>query len=196
MLAGGLASLAVAVAAVVVLSSGGGHPATNPAAHPGATAGAATPPKKAPTSAKPATSSSATPSAPVTKAPSATSAPPASTKTGSSSNSDVAAQLASTITTYYGLVPGNLSQAWGYLTPDYQQNKALGYDNYKSFWQAMQRIHVSNLVATAPDTVVITIDYYPKSGRPSEERTSFTLVQQGGSWKIAHSTVLSSKSIS
>jgi eukaryotic-like serine/threonine-protein kinase len=196
MLAGGVASLAVAIAAGVVLSSGGGHPATSPAAHPGATAAATTTPKKTPTSAKPATSGSATPSVSATKPSSSSTTPSASTTTGSSSNSDVAAQLASTITTYYNLVPGNLSQAWTYLTPDYQQNKALGYDNYKSFWQGMQRINVSNVVAKAPDTVVITIDYYPKSGRPSEERTSFTLVQQGGSWKIAHSTVLSSKSIS
>jgi hypothetical protein len=182
MLVGGAAVLAVAIAAVVVLSNIG-HPAATPVAHPAATSRTTTAPK---TSATSATPSSATPSV------TATTASSVSSTAGSSVNSDVAAQLASTITTYYSLVPGDLSQAWGYLTPDYQQNKALGFSNYQHFWQGMQRVTVSDVVAKAPDTVVITIGYYPKSGQPSEERTSFTLVQVGGSWKIAHSTVLSS----
>jgi hypothetical protein len=72
--------------------------------------------------------------------------------------------LSTAITNYYGLVPGNLTQAWGELTADFQQNKALGFGNYQSFWKGMQRVTVSD-------------------------------VQEGGVWKIAHSTVVSSRSI-
>jgi hypothetical protein len=92
-------------------------------------------------------------------------------------------------------VPGNLTQAWGNLTTDYQQNKALGFDNYSSFWKGMQRVTVSSVQAKAPDNVVATISYYPKNGQATEERTSFTLVQDGGIWKIARSAVLNSRSI-
>jgi hypothetical protein len=191
--------VAAAVTAAVVLSDGGDSTGT-PAAHSVTTPRVTTAPKTPAKSAAPGTSATSTrqatsPSVAATKASSPSSASSSSTA-GSSSDADIEAQLVSTITTYYQLVPDNLSQAWGYLTPDYQQNKALGFDNYQSFWQGMQRIVVSNVVATSPDTVAITIDYYPKSGRPSEERTSFTLVQDGGGWKIAHSTVLSSKGLS
>ncbi|MFD0634756.1 hypothetical protein ACFQ9X_27645 [Catenulispora yoronensis] len=62
--------------------------------------------------------------------------------------------------------------------------------NYKSFWNGMQRVAISDVQAKAPDTVVATISYYPKSGQATEERTSFTLVQDGGVWKIARSSVL------
>jgi hypothetical protein len=107
----------------------------------------------------------------------------------------VPTQLAAAITNYYSLVPGNLDQAWSDLTTDYQQNKALGFDNYKSFWNSMQRVTVSDVQAQAPDKVTATIDYFPKSGQATEERTSFTLVQDGGVWKIAHSSVISSRNI-
>jgi hypothetical protein len=59
----------------------------------------------------------------------------------------------------------------------------------------MQRVTVSNVVAKAPDTVTATIDYYPKNDIPTEERTAFTLVQEGGIWKIATSGVISSRNI-
>jgi len=74
------------------------------------------------------------------------------------------------------------------MTADYQQHKALGFENYRKFWQSMQKVTVSDVVAKAPNTVIATIGYFPKDGAPSQEKTTFTLVQEGGVWKIAHSS--------
>jgi serine/threonine protein kinase len=106
-----------------------------------------------------------------------------------------ASQLTSAISSYYQLVPGHLDQAWGYLTADYQQNHAGGMSGYQQFWGQIQRVSISNLVAESPSTVVVTIDYFYKSGSTVQERTSFGLVQQGGIWKIASSSVLSSNTL-
>ena len=39
---------------------------------------------------------------------------------------------------------------------------------------------MSDVQAKAPDTVVATIDYYPKKNGQATEAMSFTLVQEGG----------------
>lgn len=103
-------------------------------------------------------------------------------------------QLSSAITQYYQLVPGNLNAAWNYLTTDYQQNHAGGMSGYQSFWDQIQSVSLSDVVAQPPGTVLATIDYSYKGGKRVRERTSFGLVNQGGLWKIASSSVLSSTS--
>ncbi|NUR63118.1 MAG: protein kinase [Catenulispora sp.] len=198
---GGIGAVAVIVAAVLALSGGGDHPPAAAAVQSPTTShttAPATQPTGKPTTpassaaAPPASSSSSSASAPST--PSTPSTSPATSAT-TSSTADVPTQLVAAITNYYSLVPGNLDQAWADLTPEYQQNKALGLANYKSFWNGMQRVTVSGVQAQAPDKVTATIDYFPKSGQATEERTSFTLVQDGGVWKIAHSSVISSRDI-
>ena len=92
-------------------------------------------------------------------------------------------------------MPGNLDQAWGYLTADYQQNHAGGMSGYKDFWDQIQSVSVSNIVASPPSTVTATIDYHYKNGETVEESTKFTLVLSGGIWKIADSHVLSSRTL-
>ena len=203
---GGIGVAAVVVAAVVALSGGGGdHPPAAQAAQT-STASHSPSPTAQPTPKPPASTSTSGAAAPPASSPSsaassqtsATSSSPTSSPTSSATTSptgDVPTQLAAAITNYYSLVPGNLDQAWNDLTPEYQQNKALGFANYKSFWTGMQRVTVSDVQAQAPDKVTATIDYFPKSGQATEERTSFTLVQDGGVWKIAHSSVISSRNI-
>ena len=116
----------------------------------------------------------------------------ASTAT-TSSTASVSQQLSSALTHYYQLVPGNLDQAWGYLTAGYQQNTARGEANYKQFWNGVQSISLSDITASPPSTVVATLTYADKNGQTVVERTSFTLVQQGGIWKIANSSVITSQ---
>lgn len=96
--------------------------------------------------------------------------------------------MAAAITNYYTLVPGNLQEGWNHLTPEFQKNKALSWANYQSFWNGMQRVTVTDVQAKAPDTVIATVNYFPKNGANSQERTTFTLVQDGGVWKIAHTS--------
>ena len=103
----------------------------------------------------------------------------------------MATQLSTMITGYYSqVVGGDLTKTWPLLTSDYQQNTARGFANYQKFWQGMQKVTCTDVVATAPDTVTATIGYFPKDGAATQERTRFTLLQEGGVWKIAHSVVV------
>lgn len=129
---------------------------------------------------------------PATASPATTGAATTSAATPSSTSGTVAQQLLSVISHYYQLVPDDLSEAWGYLTPGYQQNTAEGEANYEQFWGQIQSVSVSDLVAEPPSTVVATLDYVYKSGKTVQERTRFGLVSQDGIWKIAQSSVLSS----
>jgi hypothetical protein len=187
-----VAAMAVAgiVAAIVATSSPGKS--------------AASPPSTAARTTSPAGSTShAASSAPAAGASSAKASTASSTGSSASASSsataspagDTTAQLTSAISDYYQLVPGHLDQAWGYLTADYQQNHAGGTSGYRDFWNQIQRVSASNIVAQLPSTVTATIDYYYKNGQTVEERTSFSLVLSGGIWKIAGSSVLSSRSL-
>lgn len=124
-----------------------------------------------------------------------TSASPSSPASPTNSPTSVSAQLTSTISTYYTLVPGNLDQAWGYMTADYQQNHAGGFTNYSKFWQPIESVKLSDMVVKQPSTVVVTIDYHYKDGHTVQERTSLGLVKSGSAWKIASSSVLSSQTL-
>lgn len=107
---------------------------------------------------------------------------------------DTASQLVATIVDYYQLMPGNTDKGWTVLTTDYQQNHADGRANYNSFWAAIQSVSLTDVEATLPSTVVATIHYSNKDGSTDVERTSFGLVLQDGTWKIASSSVLSHQS--
>jgi eukaryotic-like serine/threonine-protein kinase len=123
-----------------------------------------------------------------------TTRPPAPMTTSASAPTTTAAttatQLATTIEDYYRLVPGDLSTAWTWMTPEYQREHAGGRSGYDAFWSAIGSVSVTDVTASPPDTVTATIAYhYPD--HTDVERTSFGLVRQGGQWKIASSRVLS-----
>ena len=139
----------------------------------------------------------ASPSASKATASATSSATASATASGSASPStsaDVATQLTSAISDYYQLMPGNLSQAWNYMTADYQQNHAGGMSGYSSFWDQIQSVSATDIVAQPPSTVIATINYVYKNGDKVQERTSFGLVLSDGIWKIASSSVLSHSS--
>ncbi|HYS36693.1 MAG TPA: serine/threonine-protein kinase [Pseudonocardiaceae bacterium] len=100
-------------------------------------------------------------------------------------------QLVNAIVSYYQLVPGDLTQAWTRLTPDYQRNHAGGLTGYQRFWQPVSRVSASDVTVGPPGTVDATIRYAYADGHVVTERTRFGLVQQGGTWQIASSSVLS-----
>ena len=122
---------------------------------------------------------------------SATAVPSLTTSSSTSSTAGVSTQLTSAISNYYQLVPGNLDQAWGYLTANYQQNTAHGMSGYSAFWDQFKSVSVSDVVAQLPSTVIATIDYHYPDGKTVQERTRFGLVLSGGIWKIDSSSVLS-----
>ena len=126
--------------------------------------------------------------------PSVPSETPTTASTTSAPSQDVASQLVATIVDYYQFMPGDTDKGWTWLTADYQQNHANGRANYNTFWAGIQSVSVSDVEATLPSTVVATIHYSNTDGSSDVERTSFGLVQEDGTWKIASSTVLSHQS--
>ncbi len=93
------------------------------------------------------------------------------------------------IESYYQLVPNNLPAAWPEMTQDYQTNHAGGWAHYQSFWGQYSSVSLSGVAKTGADSVVATIHYVKKTGGTVTETTNFTLVQQGGQWKIAASSL-------
>jgi hypothetical protein len=185
------AVLAAGVVAAIAASGGpsGSTTATSPNAsstRAGQPGGSASPSSSAAASTSPV-GNKATTSAAASASVSATSP--------SSSPTDVATQLKSAISNYYQLMPGHLDQAWGYLTTDYQTKHAGGMSGFRSFWDQIQSVKVSDIVAQPPSTVTATIVYSYKDGKTVEEPTSFGLVRSDGIWKIASSTVLSSRTL-
>jgi eukaryotic-like serine/threonine-protein kinase len=103
-----------------------------------------------------------------------------------------AAQLRQAITSYYALMPGNTDAAWPRMTASYQTNHAGGRQAYERFWDAIDKITVSDVSGTPPSSAQATITYYFNDGRVVRERTGYGLVDEGGRLKINSSTVLSS----
>ncbi|GAB2676422.1 serine/threonine-protein kinase [Saccharopolyspora gloriosae] len=97
------------------------------------------------------------------------------------------------VSEYYAAMPGNLPAAWEQLTPDYQTNHAGGYEAFSEFWAPVQSVQASNVSTEGANSALATITYDFDDGRTVEEKTRYTLVRDGESWKIAATTVLSSR---
>lgn len=106
-------------------------------------------------------------------------------------DSSAGTELATAVSDYYALMPGNTDAGWARLTPNFQSGIARDREYYNSFWAGVQRVAVSDVVGTAPGTVQATISYYFTDGSVSVERTEYQLVRDGGELKIDNSTVLS-----
>lgn len=129
-----------------------------------------------------------------TAPPTSTSAPTTTTTSAPPATTAPAITPLSTIEAYYRLVPGNLTAAWPTMTADYQQNHAGGMSGYQRFWAPISSARLTDVSATAPNSVTATIHYLYRDGHTVVERTSFGMVLQSGHWKIASSAVLSSHS--
>jgi hypothetical protein len=93
------------------------------------------------------------------------------------------------VSRYYSLVPGNLDEAFGLLTTDYQTRVAGGRQAYQRFWDAYSAATATDVTGSPPSTVTATVAYTTKGGQVVRERTTFGLVEEGGVLKINSSTV-------
>ena len=103
-----------------------------------------------------------------------------------------AAQLEETITGYYALMPTNTDRAWNLMTDAYKASHTSGRQGFERFWGSIDRVEVQNVTATPPDRSEARLISHFKDGRVVVERTSYELVDEGGTIKIADSSVLSS----
>ena len=106
-----------------------------------------------------------------------------------------ASDLSKAIRDYYALLPGNTDAGWARLTDRYRSTTATSRSYYNQFWSGIDRVQVSQVTSEAPSSVVATLRYDYADGRTFIERTSYSLVPQGGQLKIDRSTVLSSRQI-
>ena len=177
-----LAVLAVVLVAVVLVGflllrdGDTGQSADSPAPAAPSAASAAGPPT-APTSVE-------------TSSPATVSSAPESSAAGAG---PTAADLAAAVSSYYALMPGNTDEGWTRLTPAFQTGIARDRQYYDSFWGGVDRVVVSDVVGTPPDTAEATINYSFADGSTSVERTRYRLVEDGGVLKLDDSTVLSSQ---
>ncbi|OXM65391.1 serine/threonine-protein kinase [Amycolatopsis vastitatis] len=140
----------------------------------------------APPVASPSTSASETPSAAPSTPPSAptsaTSAPPPTSPTISTVASSKTP--ADALTAYYSLLPGNLNQAWNLLTDRFKASKHQTLATYEGFWSTYSKVSASIVSENGPGRVTARISYVNKSGGTKTDLNTFTLVQDGGVWKI------------
>jgi serine/threonine protein kinase len=140
---------------------------------------AAPPPSQPPsTSASPApsTTPSSTP-APSSPPTSATSSPPSSPTVSTVASSKTAAQA---LSDYYSLLPANPQAAWNLLTDRFKASRRQTYETYRNFWSQYRSVQANNVKEVGPNRVTATVTY---DGGKAENDT-FTLVQEGGVWKI------------
>ena len=101
-------------------------------------------------------------------------------------------QIVDTITTYYGMLPGDLDSAWPMMTADYQVNHVGGRDAYGAFWGDVEQVEVVDVTGSPPDGAQTTLIYHFTDGSVVQEVTAYRLVDEGGVLKIAATEVLSS----
>jgi eukaryotic-like serine/threonine-protein kinase len=183
------------------LSSAPQAPSASAKAEPSSTAtsrtGARTPARDAAPPASPPTSASSPArdaSSPATQRTEGrrSSQPQSQTRQPTVRGTPTAGQLRRAITSYYALMPRNTDAAWPRMTTWYQTNHAGGRQAYERFWDAIDRVSVTDVSGIPPDSARATITYYFEDGRVVRERTAYALVNEGGRLKISRTTVLSS----
>ncbi|WP_132975352.1 serine/threonine-protein kinase [Pseudonocardia dioxanivorans] len=110
---------------------------------------------------------SPTPSPTPTTAPSTTTAAP----TSASGSGMPAIQF---VQSYYGLLPGNVDQAWALLSPQAQQ-QAGGYQAYKDFYGGLTAVWAETLRVVDADTITATIVFTRKDGTQTREPYRFDI---------------------
>ncbi|MEU0530933.1 serine/threonine-protein kinase [Amycolatopsis tolypomycina] len=163
----GAALLCVAVVVVILVVLRQKAPADNVAAPPSQT---------------PSTSAPATPPPSSSPAPSSTPSAPTSAPSTSPTVSTVASSKTpvDALVAYYGLLPSNPAAAWNLLTANFKASRNQTYETYKNFWSRHRSVQVNNPREVGPNRVTARITY---DGGNAENDT-FTLVQEGGVWKI------------
>ncbi|HEY2300153.1 MAG TPA: serine/threonine-protein kinase [Jatrophihabitans sp.] len=101
-----------------------------------------------------------------------------------------ASQLASAVTDYYDVVPGNLAAGWQRLSRHFQTTKAQNRQQYDYYWNTVRRVDVLNTSGQPPSSATATLRYYYKNGRTTVERTKFFFVRRAGILKIYETEVL------
>lgn len=178
------------LALVTTISGGGKTTGSSLTTAPLSTARSATTPATT-TSLAPPAAAGAPPVSAAATAP-ATPVPAGSSQSASTSAAAAApATGADAISSYYALVPNDLSDAWARLTASYQETSG-GINSYQQFWSMIAQVKATEVSMQDDGSVRATITYVYKDGKVVAERTSFDLVRDDGQLKINSSHALRS----
>jgi serine/threonine protein kinase len=172
----GAALLCVAVVVAILLIVRQRSPQDNVAAPQASPTPSASVPGSAPASVTPSSSPSASPSPPPT-----TSAPPPSPTISTVASAKTAGEA---LSAYYSLIPGDLQSSWNLLTDRFKASKHQTFATYQGFWGQYSRVAATNVVENGPGKVTARVVYTTKGGGTKTDTNTFTLVQEGGVWKI------------
>ncbi|WP_024804778.1 serine/threonine-protein kinase [Nocardia sp. BMG51109] len=114
-----------------------------------------------------------------------TSASPSASSTPASSTPPRPADAPGFVSSYYGMLPGNIGGAWSMLSPEYQAQTG-GYDSYMRFWGGFSAVRVSDVVQNG-DTTTATVTYVHRNGGSESERRWFRVAPSGGGLVITDS---------
>ena len=179
------------LALVTTISGGGKTTGSSLTTAPLSTARSATTPAATTTSLAPPAAAGAPPVSAAATAP-ATPAPAGGSQSASTSAAAAPPSTgADAISSYYSLVPNDLSDAWAKLTASYQETSG-GIDSYQQFWSTIAQVTATEVSMQDDGSVQATITYVYKDGSVVAERTSFGLVRDDGQLKINSSHALSS----
>jgi serine/threonine protein kinase len=179
------------LALVTTINGGGKTTGSSLTTAPLSTARSATTPAATTTSLAPPAAAGAPPVSAAATAP-ATPAPAGGSQSPSTSAAAVAPSTgADAISSYYALVPNDLSDAWAKLTASYQESSG-GIDSYQQFWSTIAQVTATEVSMQDDGSVQATITYVYKDGKVVAERTSFGLVRDDAQLKINSSHALSS----
>ena len=178
------------LALVTTISGGGKTTGSSLTTAPLSTARSATTPATT-TSLAPPAAAGAPPVSAAATAP-ATPVPAGSSQSASTSAAAAAPSTgADAISSYYALVPNDLSDAWARLTASYQETSG-GINSYQQFWSMIAQVKATEVSMQDDGSVRATITYVYKDGKVVAERTSFDLVRDDGQLKINSSHALRS----
>ncbi len=134
-----------------------------------------------PAASQPPASASVTPSPSASPTPAPSSAPTTTPPPTSTSVSPVSATVTAgqALDAYYKLLPGNPAEAWKLLTDKFRASKHQTYQTYTGFWGRYSSVKATNIQESG-NRVTARITY--SDGKA--DTNTFTLVQEGGVWKI------------
>ncbi|WP_227982470.1 serine/threonine-protein kinase [Nocardia spumae] len=110
-------------------------------------------------------------------APSGTAGVPAPGTSGAPRSSAAPARpadVASFISGYYSMLPGNTSGAWAQLAPSYQSQTG-GFAQYSNFWSTISAVRVGGVSESGPGRAVATLTYTLRDGTVTSESRWFTV---------------------
>jgi serine/threonine protein kinase len=169
----GAALLCVAVVVAILLVVRQKPPQDNAASPPS---------QQSSTSASAAPSMTPSPSSTPSPTPTpTTSAPPASPTVSTVASAKTAADA---LSSYYALLPGDLSTAWNLLTDHFKASKHQTMATYEGFWSKYSKVTASHVTENGSGRVTASITYVFKGGGTETNTNTFTLVQVGGVWMI------------